>query len=314
MTQPQLASAVMMIRPLHFGSNPETAATNAFQNVDDHDARAVAMAAIDEFDVAVVALEAAGIRTVVFEDRPEPFCTDATFPNNWMSTHPDGTVVTYPMHDPSRQREVRQDLIDALGASHGYRVERVIDLCGLREQGHFVEGTGSLVLDRPNRIAYACQSPRTTAEGVRAFCDRLGYDARRFHGVCGSGREIYHTNVMLSVGERFALLCADAIPDTSERQHVITSLLHSGRELITFSLAQLDRFAGNALQVRGTDGAPRIVLSTTAWTTFDEGQRQALQAHGTPVPIRIPTIETYGGGSIRCMMCEVFLPRANAPS
>ena len=302
----QCADAVLMVRPARFGANPQTADSNRFQQ-----AQAIADAAalaVREFDGLVRQLSDAGVEVVVAEDPPEPAKPDACFPNNWVSFHADGTVVLYPMLAPSRRAERRPEHLAAVERA-GFRIARTIDLTPLEARGEFLEGTGSLVLDRPGRVAYACRSPRTTPAALAEFCAALGYRAIEFDALGPDGRAVYHTNVLMAVGEDFAVLCADAIPDQTRRASVLDELAHSGYEVIEIGVEEMNRFAGNMLALRARRGGARIAMSETAWRALAADKRRRLERHGGIVVAPIPTIEWEGGGSVRCMIAEIFLPR-----
>jgi hypothetical protein len=302
----QCADAVLMVRPAHFGWNPETADSNRFQHAGAGTGESVAAAR--EFDALAARLVDAGVEVVVAEDSPEPAKPDACFPNNWVSFHADGTVVLYPMLAPSRRAERRPEVI-AVVERAGFRSARTIDLSPLEQRGEFLEGTGSLVLDRPSRTAYACRSPRTTAAALEEFAARLGYHIVAFDALGPDGRPAYHTNVLMAVGEGVAVLCADAIPDADHRGAVLAGLAESGHEVIEISAAEMGSFAGNLLMLRAHDGAARIALSEAAWRGLAPEKRKRLERHGGIVASPIPTIEWLGGGSVRCMLAEIFLPR-----
>ena len=305
----QTAGAVLMIRPAHFAANPETAASNRFQLASLTD-RDVATRAEREFDALAVALASAGVRVHAFAGVRDAGLPDEVFPNNWVSFHADGTAVLYPLLAPNRRRERRPELIDALGDEHGYRVTRVVDLTPLEQKKQYLEGTGSLVLDRVNRIAYACRSARTH-EGALAEVGRaLGYETLAFDATDRDGHAIYHTNVLLSIGTRFAVVASGAIRDEAERRRIVARLAEQ-REVIDLSLEQLHSFAGNLLELRARDHAV-IALSATALASLRAPQRRALESHGELVVADVGTIEKHGGGSVRCMLAEVALPRAAA--
>jgi hypothetical protein len=320
--EPQLAPALVLVRPATFASNPETAGTNAFQG----EAAAVEAAApargftpaerireavLHEFD-QMAALLADELRVHVFPDTPEPAKPDAVFPNNWFSTHADGTVVLYPMLAPNRRLERRRELIDALAEAGPYRVARIVDLGGHERDGEFLEGTGSLVLDRAERVAYACRSPRTHARPLAAFARALDYEVVAFDAVGPDGSAVYHTNVLMWVGEGVALVCADAIPDASERRTVLDRLAR-GHEVVTISARQMGEYCGNMLSVRSRAGEALLEMSHRAYHALTDAQRATLRRHVrwlTAHPVY--TIERLGGGSVRCMLAEVFLPPAGA--
>jgi hypothetical protein len=305
--EPQCASAVLMVRPARFGANPETADSNRFQQ-EGADA-AAASRAREEFDGLVSRLRAAGIEVVVAEDTPEPPKPDACFPNNWVSFHADGSVVLYPMMAPTRRAERRAEPIEQLRRA-GFGVARTIDLSPLEARGEFLEGTGSLVLDRCHRIAYACRSPRTTESAIAEFSRQLGYRVVAFDAEGPDGRPAYHTNVLMAIGEGFAVVCAEAITGAGQRERVLESLAEAGHEPLEIGVDAMLRFAGNLLALRSGRGEQVIAASETAWNGLPAAARARLERHGSIVAAPIPVIERYGGGSVRCMIAEVFLPRA----
>jgi hypothetical protein len=303
----QTADAVLMIRPAHFGSNAETLGSNYFQNPAPA-ATDVAAAAQREFGALAAQLGAAGVRVHCFQGQPQALVPDEVFPNNWLSLHADGTAVLYPMMAESRRRERRPELVEALQRQHGYRVERIVDLTHLEQHGQYLEGTGSLVLDRVQRIAYACLSPRTHPDALAQFGSELGYEIVPFRATDRSTNAIYHTNVLMSVGAKFVAICTNAIRDAAERERLLDRLDASGREVIDLSFDQLHAFAGNLLALRAGN-REIIALSTTALASLDETQAGALGTYGEVVTADIGTIEKYGGGSVRCMLAEVHLPK-----
>jgi hypothetical protein len=295
-----------MIRPARFGANPETADSNRFQQSGA--APGDTVAALAEFDQVGAGLATAGVEVMVADDTPEPAKPDACFPNNWVSFHADGTVVLYPMMASSRRAERRREPIEQLERA-GFRVTRTVDLSPLEERGEFLEGTGSLVLDHPQRIAYACRSPRTTAGALAEFSAALGYRIVAFDALGPGGRPAYHTNVMMAIGEGFAVICAEAIADQARRAAVLDELARPGREVIEIDTAEMNGFAGNLLALRSRRGDPLIALSEAASKALAPAKRRRLERHGALVTAAIPTIERLGGGSVRCMLAEVFLPR-----
>jgi hypothetical protein len=308
-SEPQTARAVLMVRPAHFGSNAETAGSNFFQRTaEEPDA---AHRAQREFDALALALAGAGVRVLQFAGQRGLAVPDEVFPNNWLSLHADGTAVLYPMLAPSRRRERRPDILAALGSACGYRIERVVDLTHLEAQGEHLEGTGSLVLDRPRRLAYACLSPRTHVNALAAFARALAYEIVPFRAVDAAGSAIYHTNVMLSLGTRFAVLAADTIGDRAERRAVVERLAASGREVIQLTQAELAGFAANLLELAGAHG-PVIALSAAALRSLAAPTRRRLERHGRLVAADVATIERIGGGSVRCMLAEVALPASQS--
>lgn len=309
MTESQTAAAVMMIRPVHFIGNPQTRATNRFQTLDDAVDAAAHRTAVAEFDALVIALRHAGVHVHVFDDTPEPHTPDSIFPNNWVSLHADGTAVLYPMMAENRRQERRQDVLEALSTVYGYRIRRVIDLTAHEQQGKFLEGTGSLVLDRVNRVAYACVSPRTDLDVLGDFGQQLDYEVVAFEALDRQGAPIYHTNVVMSVGARFAAVCLESVR-ADEREPLVGALRASGHEVIDLSWQQMHDFAGNILELRTTDGEPVVAMSQRARDSLTPQQRDRLKAlAGRIVAVDIATIERLGGGSVRCMLAEVHLPQ-----
>jgi len=306
MSEPQTAGAVLMVRPAHFGSNAETAASNFFQHLAPASSDA-ALRAQREFDSLALALAGAGVRVHQFAGQRGAVLPDEVFPNNWLSLHADGTAVLYPMLAPSRRLERRRDILDALVSSCGYRIDQVIDLTRLETRGEYLEGTGSVVLDRAKRVAYACLSPRTHLNALAELARALQYEVVTFAAVDAAGRAIYHTNVMLSLGARFAALCTAAIADAAERRSVVARLEASGREVVDLSRAELEGFACNLLELAGTSG-PIIAMSAAALRALAAPTRAALERYGRLVAADVGTIERLGGGSVRCMLAEVALP------
>jgi hypothetical protein len=312
-TQPavevQCAGAVLMVRPAHFGANPETADSNRFQQANARPGDV--QAALREFDGIVGSLERAGVEVHVADDTPVPVKPDACFPNNWVSFHADGSVVLYPMMAPSRRAERREAPLEQLRRA-GFQVARTIDLSPLEARGEFLEGTGSLVLDRSHRIAYACRSPRTTPAALADFAAALGYRVVPFDALGPGGRPAYHTNVLMAVGERFAIVCSAAIPDGDRRAVVLRALEETGHEVVEIDIAEMNGFSGNLLALRTREGDGLIVGSDAAWAALAPDRRRRLERHGAIISAPIPTIERLGGGSVRCMIAEIFLPRGMA--
>jgi len=298
----------MLVRPASFGWNPETAGSNRFQAAAPG-AGESAGAAVAEFDALVAALVAAGVSVHAFADRAEPPCPDAVFPNNWVSLHADGTVVLYPMLAPSRRRERRLDLLVDLERRGGYRVERLLDLTHHELRGHFLEGTGSVVFDHVTRTAYACRSPRTDTEVLEDLCAEIGYEAVAFDAADTAGVPVYHTNVMLSIGSGYALVCAEAVP-MQQREALLERLSASGRRVLAIDKAQMAAFAGNVLELQGAGGTRVLAGSCRALDSLLPVQREALTACvDRVVAVPVPTLEEFGGGSVRCMLAEIFLPQ-----
>lgn len=310
--EPQIASAVMMIRPARFQSNPQTAESNRFQGRTDASPAVQHRAALAEFEALKTALEQGGVRVCAFDDTPEPHTPDAIFPNNWVSFHADGTVVLYPMEAENRRTERRRDIVEALAAQHGFYVREVIDLSPHEKNGHFLEGTGSMVLDRANRIAYACVSSRTHLEALGDFAQQLDYDVVAFDAVDAGGAPIYHTNVLMNIGERLAVICAEAIPREEQRSAVLQRLTGTGHEVVTLSFPQLEAFAGNMLELRSAGGRRITAMSDVARRSLTPEQLKTLQQNGTVISAPIDNIERSAGGSVRCMLAEIHLPQKEA--
>ena len=321
----QTASSVILIRPTGFGYDPETAVSNSFQR--DLSGPDIRLRAAEEFDGLLEALRSSGIGITVLDplDRNAP---NGVFPNNWFSTHSDGTVVLYPMCTPSRRAERDPDMARIL-EREGFQARQTLDFSGWEHKGLILEGTGSLVIDRIGKKVFACLSSRTTEAAVNAWCENLGYtpitftateDGRIPDGTGKRGVPVYHTNVVMSIGEKFAVVCLDAMPYPAERQEVEEELTKSGKEVITIGIEQMQHFVGNLLQLQSVVRSPSpaveglgvrsyIFLSETAFHALWPAQRIALQVHGQLVPVSIPTIEAIGGGSVRCMLAENFLPK-----
>jgi hypothetical protein len=307
-TESQLTSTVLMIRPTRFESNPQTAASNRFQGRTSETPEELQAAALREFESLVAILRHAGIEVIVFDDTVRPHTPDAVFPNNWFSTHADGRVVLYPMEAENRRAERRVDVIDSLHKRHRRRVTEVVDLSAHEHDGHFLEGTGSMVLDRVNRIAYACLSSRTHLAPLGDFAQRMGYEVVAFEAVDRNGAPIYHTNVLMSVGETIAVVCDAAIRREEQREAVLTRLRDTGHTVVSINYAQLEAFAGNMLELRSQDGERVLAMSRQALDSLDDEQRGTLAGSGRIVSAPIDTIESSAGGSVRCMLAEVHLP------
>jgi hypothetical protein len=290
-----------MIRPVRFESNPQTAESNKFQGGVEASSEAQQLAAAKEFDAFVDQLRANGIDVTVVEDTHEPHTPDSIFPNNWISFHADGRVVLYPMEAENRRTERRLDVLDEID----YRVREIVDLTHHESHGRFLEGTGSLVLDRVNRIAYACLSSRTQLDPLAEFAQRMGYEVVAFDAVDREGHAIYHTNVLMNVGEELAVICAEAIPGAEQRAAVLRRLEETGHDILQLSYDQLDAFAGNMLELRDEQGRRIVVMSRSASESLDAAQRDRLQQNGATIVADIDTIERAAGGSVRCMLAEV---------
>jgi len=326
----QSAAAVLMVRPASFGFNPQTAASNYF-----HDCQALRAGfdgveatpsekdgvrkdlgaapadiqdrALREFDALAELLGSKGVRVVLADDTAEPVKPDAIFPNNWVSFHRDGTVVLYPMLAPNRRAERREEVVRRVIDTGGFRASRTVDLSHREGEGKYLEGTGSLVLDRIERIAYASLSPRTDLDVLGEFSQQLDYELVTFEALDGAGKAVYHTNVMMALGAQFAVVCGPAIATLERRDAVYSRLRAAGREIIEISSAQMHQFAGNLLEL-APPGSSIVALSATAWRSLDAAQRRALERYGEVVAAEIPVIERFGGGSVRCMLAEIHLP------
>lgn len=308
----QITNRIVMIRPDHFGFNPQTAESNDWQHIPE-DEIVTRKRALKEFSTMVSTLQKNKIDVAVLSSRTDVVTPDAVFPNNWFSVHESAKqtskIVLYPMLTPNRRAERQLGNLQAALKMIGIKDCEVIDMSGDEETGKILEGTGSLVLDRKNKIAYALESPRTIKTEFDTWCKEMGYTGVFFQAKnTVTNNPIYHTNVAMCIGDGFAVLCSDAITTTTEREMVKNSLREHG-ELIEISLEQLNQFAGNIIQLMSFKGEPKIVMSQNAFVAFTDSQKQILQKYGELVVVAIPTIELVGGGSARCMIAEVFPPR-----
>ena len=294
-----------MIRPVRFGYNEQTAASNAFQDLKLKGLE-VQEQALREFEDFQRLLEDNGIQVMVIEDTPEPYTPDSIFPNNWISTHSDGSIFLFPMAAANRRDERRQDIVDLL--RERYYIKEIVDLTAFEDEGRFLEGTGSMVLDRENKITYACISPRTDEFVLKKFAEKSGYRHVCFHSADSKGRAIYHTNVMMSVGTGFALVCLDSIASEEERNLLTSTLLLTDKEIIKLSLEQIRHFAGNMLELRNNRGEKLLVMSDQAFESLAPEQIKRLEKYCRIVHSPLTTIESTGGGSARCMIAEIHLP------
>ena len=300
----QSTNSVLMIRPCRFYPNPETAGDNAFQARLDCTVDALSTVARKEFDATVQKLRAAGVNVHVFEDTAEPEKPDAVFPNNWISTHHDGRIAVFPMYSALRRRERRRDIIDELHKH--YRVTEVIDYAAFEDEGCCLEGTGSLVLDHSNKIAYVSLSKRSNPKVIQRFADDFSYEPITFTSIGSNGQPIYHTNVMMCIGTAFAMVGLDVIRNKAERQQVRARLEKAGKEIVELSADQIANFAGNAIELHSKGGEKLLVLSSRAAEALAEKQREQLSRHARLVPFELPTIE-LSGGSARCMIATIHL-------
>lgn len=299
-----------MVRPASFGFNQETAESNSFQQQDpDMNPDQIQAHALKEFDTFASKLRKAGIDVIVFEDRLEPHTPDAIFPNNWVSFHQDGKVILYPMNATSRRKERRGEFITALQKEFDFNVDEIIDISYFEKKEQFLEGTGSIVFDYVNKIAYANLSSRTDRTILDYVSTILGYEVFVFEAVDAEGMDIYHTNVVMCVGERFAVVCLECIPDPEQRLQIKQVLEATGHDVVVITYQQLLQFAGNMMEVKNERKESILVLSQAAYDSLSENQLNRLSKRATLLPVDIQTIEKFGGGSVRCMLAGVFLPK-----
>jgi hypothetical protein len=304
----QTTSTIMMVRPANFGFNEETAGNNAFQTKDNSlTINEIKEKAVAEFDSFVKILRGCSVDVIVMEDSVAPLKTDAVFPNNWFSTHEDGTMILYPMYSPNRRLERDENIIRAL--ENDFKVVKKVHFDQFENENLFLEGTGSMILDRPNKICYACLSVRTDLVLLNRLCSVIGYKPVAFHAVDASDQYIYHTNVMMALGETFVVICLETVKNEDEKAALLHEFQVTQKEVIEISLAQMQRFAGNMLQVRNDKGETFLVMSQQAFESLTPEQIQLIEKHTRIVNADIKTIETYGGGSARCMMAEIFFEK-----
>lgn len=302
----QASNNVLLIRPSNFGFNTETAASNAFQikiNKSDED---IKQNKLQEFDAFVATLKAKAVNVLVFEDTINPAKPDAIFPNNWVTFHSDGTVILYPMFAVNRRLERRLDIIDSL--KENFKVSKILDLSKYENENKYLEGTGSIIFDHDSKIAYACLSPRTDKELFVEVCDYLDYKPIYFYAHDKNKKEIYHTNVMMCIGEHFSVICLESISDEAEKALVFKSLTETGHQVIDISFEQMNNFAGNMLAIKRNNNKDILALSQSSYESLTAIQKGELEKYSELVPLSIKTIETIGGGSARCMIAEIFLP------
>ncbi len=308
----QTTNSILMIRPVAFRMNEQTAVNNYYQKVLDGLLPSTVNAkAQQEFDAFVAKLRAVGVEVIVVDDVLNPDTPDSIFPNNWISFHENGDVALYPMFAENRRLERREDILDIL-EEEGFIINNIMDYTSAEEDGFFLEGTGSLVLDRENGKAYCALSPRADEELFIEFCEDFEFTPvifEAFQTVNQERKLIYHTNVMMCLGETFAVICADAIDDKKERKMVLESLRGDEKEVVLITEAQVNNFAGNMLEVKGTDDRRYLVMSASAHQSLTKKQIAQLEEHVTILSSSLDTIEACGGGSARCMMAEIFLPR-----
>ena len=298
----QTTDTVLMIRPVAFDYNEETAVNNAFQVKDEQNN--TAEIAREESDAYIKLLRDNGINVIAVEDTKEPYTPDSVFPNNWFSTHDDGTLVLYPMFAENRRLERKPAALEAIKTN--FNEKKVVDLTHYEEEGLFLEGTGSMVLDRVNKIAYACESPRTNRIVLEDFCKQLGYSMVLFNAVDANGIELYHTNVMMHVGTEVAVVCLEAIQDEAQKSEVMESLEKTGKTVVDITFDQMNHFAGNMLELHNGEGKPFLVMSLTAYNSLSKEQKVFLESKMALITPDLECIEQNGGGSARCMIAEIF--------
>ncbi|WP_221411026.1 MULTISPECIES: citrulline utilization hydrolase CtlX [unclassified Apibacter] len=314
MSNKQITNTVLMIEPVSFGYNYQTAKNNFFQQNDSVSVESIQEKAKEEFRNMVDKLRKFGINVLVVKDKEQPHTPDSIFPNNWISFHSDGKVVLYPMYAENRRVERREDILDSI-EKEGFIINEIIDYSRAEEEDIFLEGTGSMVLDRTNEIAYAAISERTNEELFIEFCEDLEFSPVVFHSTQeknGKRYPVYHTNVMMSVAEDFAIICKESIQDVKERKLVIDFLQTTKKEVIIISEEQMNHFLGNTLQLENDKKERFLVMSNTAYQSLNAGQINAINKYSQILVFDIPTIEKYGGGGVRCMLAEIFLPKAES--
>ena len=300
----QNTSHLLMIQPVNFGFNAETAVNNTFQkNVGGN----IQQKALQEFNDFVAVLRKNKVDVTIIEDTVEPSTPDSIFPNNWISFHEDGRIFLYPMFAVNRRMERKAQVLDSV--KNKFAVSEIIDLSKYEADQLFLEGTGSMVLDREHKIAYACISPRTDKKILDEFCSLTNFTPVTFSSTDSTGIDIYHTNVMMCIAKTYAVICLESIADNEKRKNVIASLQKTNKEIIDISLQQLNSFAGNMLQVKNADDEPLLVMSSQAYNSLTAAQIETLLKHNRIIHSSLLSIETAGGGSARCMMAEVFLKR-----
>jgi len=307
----QITDTILMVRPVNFRMNEQTAVNNYYQRVlSNITTDTVQARALQEFDVFVEKLQKAGIHVLVIEDTETPDTPDSIFPNNWISFHESGDVALYPMFAENRRLERREEVLEMIEAA-GFVIHNMVDYTSAEDENIFLEGTGSLILDRKHGVAYCALSPRADEDLFIEFCEDFEYTPvvfTAYQTVNGQRLPIYHTNVMMCLGDTFAVICLDCIDDKSERKNVLKHLKDTGKEVIAITEDQVNSFAGNMLQLKNREGKKFIIMSNAAYQSLSREQVQKLQKHGELLYSSLDTIEACGGGSARCMMAEVFLP------
>ena len=308
----QTTNTILMIRPVNFRMNEQTAVNNYFQEDLNLKNAEINNKAQEEFDAYVDKLRAVGVNVIVIDDKASLDTPDSIFPNNWVSFHENGDIAMYPMFAENRRRERREDVFLRL-EQEGFKINNIIDYTSAEDEGLFLEGTGSLILDRVNEIAYCALSPRADEDLFIEFCEDFEYTPVVFTAnqtVDGKRLPIYHTNVMMCLAETFAVICLDTIDDKKERKRVVSNLEKTNKKVIKITEEQMHQFAGNMLQVKGKDGKLYLVMSQAAHDSLNATQKELIEAHCPILSSSLETIETCGGGSARCMMAEVFLPKS----
>lgn len=304
----QITDTILMIEPVAFGFNAETAVNNYFMQKDKLPAAEIQSDALSEFRNMVKTLRENGINVIVVPDTAEPHTPDSIFPNNWISFQKDNRVAMYPMFAENRRAERRIDIVEKV-IGHGFNISQMVDYSVYEKENRFLEGTGSMIFDRTHRVAYAALSPRTDEGLFQWFCNDFGYRPVTFRATQLVGDEwlpVYHTNVMLSVAENFAVVCLESIHDNAEKRMLTEQLQQTGKEIVEISLEQMGQFSGNVLQIKNTEGERFLVISESGYNALDEIQKNRLASFNKLIVIPVPTIEKYGGGSVRCMIAEVF--------
>jgi hypothetical protein len=299
----QTTSHLLMIRPVNFSFNAETAVNNAFQVAGE--STGAQRKALGEFENFVRLLRDNGVDVTVIDDTPEPYTPDSIFPNNWISFHEEGTVCLYPMYAANRRQERKPGVLQAIGRK--FHIDATLDFSGYENETLFLEGTGSMVLDREKKIAYACLSPRTDIQVLLDFCKKMDYTPEIFTAVDAADRLIYHTNVMMCVADRYVVVCLDSVKNEKERAHLQATIQSSVKMIIPITLDQMNHFAGNMLQVNNAKGEKLLVMSSQAFQSLTHEQKQQLESFNRILHAPLTTIEANGGGSARCMLAEIHL-------
>ena len=309
----QSTSTLLMVKPHGFDYNAQTAEDNHFQTGGTAlSSSEITRQALDEFEPFVKEINAKGISVIVYDDIATKATPDAIFPNNWFSTHNDGTVYLYPMFAPNRRKERRQEVLDLLTREHGFSIDRIMDWSKNEDIGLFLEGTGSMILDRPNKIIYAALSERTSEELLKQYAQEIDYALVTFKSYHNAKKKevlIYHTNVMRCVAQDYAVVCLECITDLTERKAVMDSLKKTNKAIVELSLGQVDHFAGNMLEAKNKANESFLIMSSKAYKAMNQSQIAQIQQYSQIIHAPLTTIENYGGGSARCMLAEIFLTR-----